>query len=159
MKVKPFIEPGSLVFNAGNSHHPSYTHLPYSTLVVGDSILAIRDRHSREYAGILRSVIVAESPQCYYVTSFILEKQAGDNEDIDGTVVSALKPLTPQHVEMYLTEQSRGVPASLVLEGYDLYFDGFVGIREVSRLSVGGWETAERELTLKPENSLPVTRV
>lgn len=134
---KQLIEPHNLTFNAGNHLCPHYRRVPYRGLIIGDSIIQVEDRHSRKYTGVFQETGITDCGRYYCVTSFLLEKEAAEMEEIEGSVISARKQLTPSHIKRQIAKRPQDISLSLILKGYDLYFDGVVDIHEVGRLSTG----------------------
>ncbi len=129
--VKQFIEPCNLTYNMGSKFCQHYMRFPYRNLVAGVSIVNIRDRHSEEHAGVFRRPSIVDCGMCYYVISLWLEKEYGEMVKIEGRVIDTQKPYTPSYVKSQLTAP---VSPSLIMRGYDLYFDGVVDFHEIGRI-------------------------
>lgn len=111
---------------------PDYRSVPYKGLALDDSIICVKDRHLTEYIGVFQIRDITDCGKCYCVSSFFLENENGEIKEFNGSVVSARTQITPEHVVKELVRRDRELP--FIAEGYDLYFDGLIGIEEIGRV-------------------------
>lgn len=133
-KRKWLIEPLHLRFNAGSMLEPDYRSIDYKELKLGESLIFIRDRHLRQFTGVLQSTGMTDEGKCYLMTSLFLEGIKGDSREISGLPLSTRRRLTPQFVQNYLAKKKK-MRHSLAYKPYDLYFDGLTEIRIVGSLT------------------------